>query len=82
MAKSYKKIQEEFDKDKWLESEKNGVDMSGIMVICDWCDYCCALTCTATREEIVAKSLCARAIRNREKFYGKGAKNGKEKSTD
>lgn len=67
MAKSYKKLQEEFDKDKWLESEKQGVDLSGIMVVCDYCDYCCGVVCTATREEIVAKSLCARAVRKREK---------------
>jgi len=73
MAKSYKKLQEEFDKDKWLESEKQGVDLSGIMVVCDYCEACCVNTCTATREEIVAKSLCARAVRKREKEL-KGAK--------
>ena len=73
MAKSYKKLQEEFDKDKWLESEKQGVDLSGIMVACEYCDYCGGVVCTATREEIVAKSLCARAIRKREKEL-KGAK--------
>lgn len=67
MAKSYKKLQEEFDKDKWLESEKQGVDLSGIMVVCDYCEACCVNTCTATREEIVAKSLCSRAVRKREK---------------
>lgn len=73
MAKSYKKLQEEFDKDKWLESEKQGVDLSGIMVVCDYCEACSVNTCTATREEIVAKSLCARATKKREKEL-KGAK--------
>lgn len=73
MAKSYKKLQEEFDRDKWLKSEEYGADLSGAMECCWVCDHRYDMNCTATREEIVAKSLCARATKKREKEL-KGAK--------
>lgn len=66
-----KQRQEWFNKKKWLESEKQGVDMSGIMVICDYCDACVGVTCTATQKEIDEKCYCAtaynRLVRERRK---------------
>lgn len=69
MAKfiSNKERQRQLDEAKWLESEKNGVDMSGIMVICDYCTACTVNTCTATQEERESQCLCAKAYNKRQK---------------
>lgn len=59
--------QKSLDKKKWLESEKQGVDVSGIMVICDYCTACTVNTCTATQEERESQCLCAKAYNKRQK---------------
>lgn len=57
--------QKMLDRLKWEESEKQGVDMSGIMVICDYCDKCSTNTCLATQEEREKYYYCAKAYKRR-----------------
>lgn len=74
------KRQEWCNKQKWYVSEANGKDQSGKMYWCGLCDYKQGVVCKATQDERDCKCLCATAF-NRYK-RSKGAKNGKEKSTD
>ncbi|MBQ2894960.1 MAG: hypothetical protein IJE92_05525 [Clostridia bacterium] len=52
--------QASLDKEKWLESEKMGVDMSGEMPYCGDCEHQ-LLGCLATHEKRVENCLCAKA---------------------
>lgn len=54
--------QRSLDKKKWVESEKSGIDKSGIMIYCSYCEYCSSgFKCKATQQEREARSLCAKA---------------------
>lgn len=55
-----KQRQVSLDKQKWLESEKKEVDLSGHMAYCEYCDYE-FLGCDISQEERVEKCLCAKA---------------------
>ena len=67
MALTLKQRQQKLDEGKWLESEKQGVDVSGIMVICDYCTACTNNTCTATQDQRETDSLCAKAYNKMQK---------------
>lgn len=60
-------IQKRLDKKKWLESEKQGFDMSGCMPYCAKCQYADHShptengKCYATQEEKTHYSFCAKA---------------------
>lgn len=55
--------QKKLDEKKWLESEKEMRDMSGMMEYCDFCDSQSFYMddCEANPEERVEKCLCATA---------------------
>ena len=67
-----KERQKSLDKKKWLESEKQGCDLSGAMEYCSCCSECdwWLDICTATQEERESKCLCATAY-NRMQRCGK-----------
>ena len=58
-----KERQKELDKEKWLESEQEGLDRSGQMTYCNDCDRKAGgeLGCKATQAEREEKTLCAKA---------------------
>lgn len=50
------------DKRKWIESEKEGCDMSGDMPYCEHCEEQTRFrSCVATQEERESVCLCAKA---------------------
>ena len=59
--------QKKLDKDKWFESEKNGFDMGGCMLYCEFCEYADHShptfngKCYSTQDERVKYCLCAKA---------------------
>lgn len=56
--------QASLDKQKWLESERNGTDFSGWMPYCYECEYVDCYNncrCSVTHEERVENCLCAKA---------------------
>ena len=59
--------QKKLDKEKWLESEKNGYDMSGCLWHCQYCEHADHThptlygKCYATQEQRESKCLCATA---------------------
>ena len=61
-----KETQKRLDKKKWLESEKQGYDMSGCMTYCKDCEYAdhshSTLNgkCYATQQEKENNYICAR----------------------
>jgi hypothetical protein len=63
--KTNKDKQRILDKQKWLESETQGFDMSGCMLYCEKCEYANHDTdygyCKASQEQRVSESLCAKA---------------------
>ena len=57
-----KELQRKLDQKKWLESEKSGLDKSGAMPYCAYCNFrnkC--FYCRATQEERETKFLCSTA---------------------
>lgn len=52
--------QASLDKQKWLESERKEIDLSGYMAYCEYCN-CQFLGCVAPHEERVENCLCAKA---------------------
>lgn len=64
MAKNIER-QRSLDRKKWVQSEKQGKDLSGARDYCECCKYqintCYAIGCSASQEEREAKSLCAKA---------------------
>ena len=64
MAKfiSNKDLQQQLDKEKWLESEKAGYDKSGDMPYCEHCFYKeLDGFCSQPHKERECNSLCAKA---------------------
>jgi hypothetical protein len=67
--------QKMLDKQKWVESEQQGYDMSGCMLYCKHCEKCLSNSkCEATQEEREKYYLCAKAYKrmvakNREKAW-------------
>lgn len=63
-----KKTQKALDKQKWLESEKQGFDMSGCMPYCQYCDYADHShptengRCYASQKEREKQKLCEKAF--------------------
>lgn len=59
--------QKKLDKEKWLESEKNGYDMGGCMLHCQYCEYADHThptmngKCYATQKQRQYQCLCATA---------------------
>lgn len=53
--------QASLDKQKWLESEKMGRNMSGEMPYCAGCEYQVYDCCLVTHEQRVENSYCATA---------------------
>lgn len=56
--------QRSLDKKKWLESEKQGYDMAGLMDYCDFCDCADDVRwdyCAYSDEQMVADCKCAKA---------------------
>ena len=54
--------QKQLDKQKWFRSEQYREDLSGKMTYCTACDKMnCLHRCTATQEERLRYSLCAKA---------------------
>jgi len=59
-----KERQKSLDKKKWLESEKQGYDMAGLMDYCDFCDCADDVRCLDrdyNYEQITANCKCAKA---------------------
>lgn len=75
MAKfiSNKERQRQLDEEKWLESEKQGFDMGGCMLYCQYCDKADHRhktelgKCYATQDQRVADCLCAKAYNKMQK---------------
>lgn len=71
---SLKNRQKLCDISKWLESERQGKDVSGTMEICKYCSASQANTCTATHQERVDNNLCAKAYNISKKELNKKEK--------
>lgn len=75
MAKqiTLKNRQKLLDLEKWVESKKQGFDMSGCMLYCEFCDKADHShptehgNCYVAQEQRVANSLCARAYNKMQK---------------
>jgi hypothetical protein len=73
-----KERQKSLDKKKWLKSEKKGMDMSGEMLHCPYCekrtprdwqsDGFLRHGCTATQEERETACLCATAYNRMQRY--------------
>ena len=65
--------QKRLDKKKWLESEKQGYDMSGCMLYCEKCQFADhsnkteSGNCYATQDQRETDSLCAKAYNKMQK---------------
>lgn len=63
-----KERQKQLDNEKWVESEKQGFDMSGCMSYCEKCEFADHShptengKCYATQEEREKCTLCAKAF--------------------
>ena len=74
MALTLKQRQKRLDLEKWVESKKQGFDMSGCMLYCQFCEKADhrnkteAGQCYATQEERVADSICAKAYNKMKKM--------------
>lgn len=53
--------QKSLDKDKWLESEKQGKDLSGVMKYCPYCKKRNKVPCDIPQQEREKDCLCAQA---------------------
>ena len=60
--------QKSLDKKKWLESEQQGIDLSGLCGYCNACSKAKDLTCHATQKEREEDCLCAKAYNRWERI--------------
>lgn len=56
-----REMQERLDREKWIESAREGCDLSGAMRYCDYCAAQHLERCVASQPEREANNLCAKA---------------------
>ena len=67
-----KQRQAALDKQKWIESEQQGQDLSGIRGYCNACTKAKDLHCTATQAEREKEYLCAKAYNRWDRILRRG----------
>jgi hypothetical protein len=73
MALTLKQRQQKLDLQKWVDSKKQGFDMSGCMLYCEKCEFANHShptehgKCYATQEQRESQCLCAKAYNKRQK---------------
>lgn len=59
-----KELQKWLDEEKWIESERAGIDRSGLLTHCEFCPFSGEnYSCVATQEEREKSCLCAKAFK-------------------